>query len=282
MELDKSIWQVALVKLTCHPRLRPLFKSLDKWQLVKSTCQVNLRGDPPKITPASCPKTPPWGALGEGSGHGHGQKKVKIDHFFYFFRFWPFRQFFALNMMFLEIFLDVLNTRGHTRTWQCCCGVGVVSATICGQNVRWDMSVTAKCVLLPLHSHVLLTHIFSLFVYPNFLCTTCVASWLCVSWKRCGRGFMWPSYFTSCPSENTFFRQSTTRKKRTEKSRKHLVRRDSDSEKNICRRQNFFRRWQIPLAVTSSTWQTSQLDKLTWQVDLRLALLLLFKSLDQL
>jgi len=33
-------------------------------------------------------------------------------------------------------------------------------------------------------------------------------------------------------------------------------------------RVNFFRRWQIPLAVTSSTWQGSQLDKLTWQVDL--------------
>jgi len=31
---------------------------------------------------------------------------------------------------------------------------------------------------------------------------------------------------------------------------------------------NFFRRWQIPLAVTSSTRQTSQVDKLTWQVDL--------------
>jgi len=31
---------------------------------------------------------------------------------------------------------------------------------------------------------------------------------------------------------------------------------------------NFFRMLQIPLAVTSSNWQTSQLDKLTWQVDL--------------
>jgi len=38
VELDKSTWQVALVKLICRPRLRPLFKSLDKWQLVKSTC----------------------------------------------------------------------------------------------------------------------------------------------------------------------------------------------------------------------------------------------------
>ena len=47
-------WQVALVKLTCHPRLRPLFKSLDKWQLVKSTCQVNFKGNPLKSTCASC------------------------------------------------------------------------------------------------------------------------------------------------------------------------------------------------------------------------------------
>jgi len=38
-------------------------------------------------------------------------------------------------MMFLELFLDVLTTRSHTSTWQCCCGVDVVSTTICGQYV---------------------------------------------------------------------------------------------------------------------------------------------------
>jgi len=55
-ERDKSkSWQVALVKLTCHPRLRSLFKSIDKWQLVKPTCQVNSKGGPPQITSASCP-----------------------------------------------------------------------------------------------------------------------------------------------------------------------------------------------------------------------------------
>jgi len=32
------------------------------------------------------------------------------------------------------------------------------------------------------------------------------------------------------------------------------------------RRQIFFCTWQIPLAVTNSTWQTNQLDKFTWQV----------------
>ena len=63
----QSTWQVALVKLTCPPRLWPLFKSLDKWQLVKSTCRVNLKGDHPKITSASCPKNPPRGVLGGGS-----------------------------------------------------------------------------------------------------------------------------------------------------------------------------------------------------------------------
>jgi len=42
------------------------------------------------------------------------------------------------------------------------------------------------------------------------------------------------SYFTSCPSENTVFRQTTTRKNRTEKSRKHLLRRDSHSQKKNC------------------------------------------------
>jgi hypothetical protein len=42
----------------------------------------------------------------------------------------------SVKMMFLEMFLDVLTTRGHTWTWQCCYSVGVVSATICGQYVR--------------------------------------------------------------------------------------------------------------------------------------------------
>jgi len=82
VELDKSTWQVALVKLTCHIRLRPLFKSLDKWQLVKSSCRVNLHGDPPKITPASCPKNPPRGVLRGGSGHGHGHKKGQNQSLF--------------------------------------------------------------------------------------------------------------------------------------------------------------------------------------------------------
>ena len=66
VELDRSTWQIARVELTCHPRLRSLFKPLDRWQFVKSTCQVNLKGDPPKITSASCPDNPP--PRGPGGG----------------------------------------------------------------------------------------------------------------------------------------------------------------------------------------------------------------------
>ena len=94
VEHDKSTWQVALFKLTSHPkrkkernpRLRPLFKSLDKWHLVKSTRQVNLNGDPPKITPASCPKNPPRGIFGGGSGHIHTEHNQHVGLLLIFFR----------------------------------------------------------------------------------------------------------------------------------------------------------------------------------------------------
>jgi len=123
-----------------------------------------------------------------------------------------------------------------------------------------------------------------LFVSPNFLCTTCVASWLFVPWKKCWRGVVSQSYFTSCPSENIFFRQTTTCKKRTKTSRKHLLRRDSDSRKEIAgqRRQTFsvgaksHLRWQVPLDKLVNL--TSWLDKLTCHI----AHLPLFESLDKL
>jgi len=285
-----------------------------------------------------------------------------------------------------------LTMRGHTSTWQCCCSVGVVSITICGQYVRWDMYVTAKCVLLPrvclywqivkhtcapaqvtagqgykrggrdfwdddnqevvfvkflwaysfwgqwcvsrreyasrygrdqhvgcvtyeLRIHTtharnlpqvelskfqsnisiggLDTKLFRLqtlrlkntsdreFCFVNLSWNFADFRWVQISWipgtytvltidhvfetfydvddwifhslSLCLSQFsvhylhrfvtvrtvkkMWTggyvSYFTACPSESTFFRQSTTRKKRTEKSRRHLLRRDSDSEKNL-------------------------------------------------
>jgi len=102
----------------------------------------------------------------------------------------------------------------------------------------------------------------SLFVYPHFLCTTCVALWLFVPWKRCGRGAMSLSYFTSCPSKNTAVRQTRTCKKSPDKSRKLLLRRASDSHFFFCRRQV-----TNPTLVTNSTDKlvnlTSLLDKLT-------------------
>ena len=112
----------------------------------------------------------------------------------------------------------------------------------------------------------------SLFVYLNFLCTTCVASWLFVPWKRCGRGFTWQSYFTSCPSENTLFRKSTKRQKRTGKYCKHLLRRRAIAilGKKIAagwRLQIFFvgdkshLRWQVPLDKPVNL--SSSLDKFT-------------------
>jgi len=87
VELDKWTWQVALVKLTRHPRLWPLFKSLDKWQLVtlgqlvKSTCVVT----PLKSNPQAVPRTHPEGYWGRGQVTVMAQKRVKIDRFFIFF-----------------------------------------------------------------------------------------------------------------------------------------------------------------------------------------------------
>jgi len=79
----QATWQVALVKLTYHPRLRPLFKLLDKWRHIKSSCQVT-----PLESHAQTVQRIPPGVLGEGAGHGYGQKKVKIDHFWFFSNFW--------------------------------------------------------------------------------------------------------------------------------------------------------------------------------------------------
>jgi len=85
--------------------------------------------------------------------------------------------------------------------------------------------------------------------------------WLCVQWKWCGWGVISRSYFTICTSENTEFRQIRTRDK---KWPENFAKTFSDALAILI----FFRRWQVPHAVTSSTWQTSQLVKLTGQVDL--------------
>jgi len=47
-----------------------------------------------------------------------------------------FQKIFGENDVLAFFFKNVHTTRGHTSTWQFCCGVGVVSAAICGQYVR--------------------------------------------------------------------------------------------------------------------------------------------------
>jgi len=86
--VHSGTWQFHLTSCACQVNLTSCayqvdlspsspasFKSLDKWQLIKSTCQVTLKGDPPEITRANCLKTNPKGPVGEGSGHFFGQEK---------------------------------------------------------------------------------------------------------------------------------------------------------------------------------------------------------------
>jgi len=75
-------WQVALVKLTCHPRIRPLSKSLDEWLLVKSTCQVTLLKSHAQAVP-----NPPPGVQGGEAVTFMDKKRVKIEHLFIFSHF---------------------------------------------------------------------------------------------------------------------------------------------------------------------------------------------------
>jgi len=170
-------WQVALVELTCRVNLSPspLASLQITWQV--TACQVNLKGDPPKITCASCPKKPL-----QGSGGGvqvyiyinrpfFGPKTRTRSSLFFFGS-----NFFRWKWCSWNYFAMFSTTRGQTSTWQCCCGVRGLSATICRQFVRRDMPVTINCLLLPLHSHVLLT----------LLSLWAECSWLFVPWKRCG------------------------------------------------------------------------------------------------
>jgi len=104
--------------------------------------------------------------------HRHGKNKGKNRSLFLFFG--PI--FFRWKWCSWNYFAMFSTTRGQTSTWQYCCGAGGFSVTICRQYVRRDKPVTIKCVLLPLHSHVLLT---LLSLWPE-------CSWLFVPWKRCG------------------------------------------------------------------------------------------------
>ena len=173
------------------------------------------------------------------------------------------------------------------------------------------------------------------FVYPHFLCTTCVASWLFVPWKDVGGGLC-HGHISHLVHPKTLFLDRLEHAKKGPQnlantwhlyvplpgtlacaaprwsgvdcrvwltsSRTYiafavpfmvqihsglggwveLIKKQQQQQQtsparwrfSICfcwlPQANFFRGWQIPLAVTSSTWQTkfSQHDKLTWQVDL--------------
>ena len=169
MELDKGTWEVALVTSQVDLSSSPLTPLQMTWQETAcqvKTCHVNLKGDPLKSHLQDVPRTPPKGYWGEGSGHGHGQKKGQNPSLFYFFRWkWCSWNYFAM----------FYTTRGCIATWQSCCGVGGISATvtICRQYVRWDMPLTINCVLLPLHFHVLLT-LLPLWADRGFVCKKCL------------------------------------------------------------------------------------------------------------
>jgi len=70
-------WQVALVKFTCHPRLRPLFKSLYNWQLVKSTWKVT----PQKLHAQADWRTPARVLGGGARSRSRPKKRSKLITF---------------------------------------------------------------------------------------------------------------------------------------------------------------------------------------------------------
>ena len=109
--------------------------------LVKSTLKVTFL----KSHAQAVRRNPPRGLgprLGGGVGHGHCQQKGQNQSLFDFF---PFSQKISVKIMFLAVFAMFSTTRGQTSTWQCCCGVGGFSSTICRQCVRRDMPVTINC-----------------------------------------------------------------------------------------------------------------------------------------
>jgi len=192
-------------------------------------CQVDLTPSPPASLQITWPQkkrpmrklskaTPPraWGGGIRGKGHGPKIRSKSIT--FWFFspkkvrRKWCTWRAICVAVkhpkkIFLELFCDVLHNERPDFDLTLCCGVGWFSATICRQYVKRDMPVTINCVLLPLHSHVLLT---LLSLWAEY-------SWLFVPGKRCGWGVMSRSYFTSCPSANTDFRETRARKKNDRK-----------------------------------------------------------------
>ena len=113
-----------------------------------------------------------------------------------------------------------------------------------------------------LHSVSLCLYSFSVYYLCHFV-TVCTV-------KKMWAGGYVTVIFHMLSIRNTAFRQTWARKKGTENLAKHLLRRDSDSQKKLdgLHQQIFFvldtshLQWQVPLD------KTSQLDKLTLQVDL--------------
>jgi len=161
-QLDKLRLSGSLVTLASGPSSNHLTSDSLSSQLVKSTCKVTPLKSHPQAVPSL--RTPPEGYWGGGQVMVMAKKNVKIDHFFILLP-----QKFCENHVFWNYFAMFFTTRGHTATWQCCCGVGGFSATICRQYGRWDMPLTINCVLLPLDSHVWLT-LLSLWADMGFVC----------------------------------------------------------------------------------------------------------------
>ena len=166
VELEKSTWQAQrnltsqvdnlrlsswLVTLASSLSSNQLTSDSLSSQLVKSTWKVT----PPKSHAQAVWRTPPRGPEGAGSGHGDGQKKGRNLSLLNFF----VQQNIGENDDVHWINCHVFHNERPTSTWQCCCSVGGFSAVTVDrrQYVRQDMPVTVNCVLLPLHSHILLT-----------------------------------------------------------------------------------------------------------------------------
>ena len=159
VELDKSNLTSCACRLDLTPSLRVSLQIT--WHV--TACQVNLKGDPPKITCASCLKNPPTGPGAPGGGQVTVMA-IKNDHFSFPPKKnrWKWCNWRASCMAAnyqkrcsWNYFAKFSTMIGQTSTWQCCCGVVGFSATICKQYVRCDMPVTitvCSCLFIPMFS----------------------------------------------------------------------------------------------------------------------------------
>jgi len=118
VELDKSNCQVALVSWNGHTRLRPLLKSLDKWQYVKSkstwkvTPLKSCVGAHPKKAPQRSARRKVW------SRSWPKRKSNLITSWFFFPNNFQWKRC-SWNHFFIDLHHDS-DTKGHTSlTWIC-------------------------------------------------------------------------------------------------------------------------------------------------------------------